>query len=267
MTIGYLRFMDSLACSPLTITVGEFITLGVNYLEVKRHSLRPATHRNYSSLLSVLAGNENFLVDRLEVIRARSAPSSYRQRVQICNIILKYYGKPLLEVPKNRKVRRRVPQVLPRVKEMAREGHTAAQIFLLAYSIGGPRYTDLVSLTKANIVNGYISYQQSKTGYNVALPLNQQALWCIHVLRGGEYLVPRSYMRNWKINERLKDIHPLLQLHDSRRLMAAELHKQGVPLATIQAVGGWTSVETAMLYCGSLSDSQLQDAMGRLADG
>ncbi|MCP3660541.1 MAG: tyrosine-type recombinase/integrase [Bacteroidetes bacterium] len=202
--------------------------------------------------------------ERLEDMRPASAPSSHRNRVQVCNIILRYYGKPTLEVPKNRKVRRRVPQVLPLIKEKARAGDVYARIWLLSYSLGGVRYTDLVSLTKDNISNGYISYQQSKTGYNIALPLNEQALWCIHVLRGGEYLVPRKYMRNWKINRGLKEIHPLLQLHDARRMMAAELHKQGLPLATIQAIGGWSSVETAMLYCGNLPDSHLRDAVSRL---
>ncbi len=245
-------------------TVASFTSLATKYLAIVRPTIRHATYRNYSSLVSVLQDGETFLDDQLESLRRSSKASTHRQRVQICNIILKYYGEQLLVVPKNRRIRRPVPQVLPRVVAMAKDGHVPAQLFMLAYSLGGVRYSDLVRLKRSHISAGYITYQQSKTGYNVSMPLNEQALWCIHVLRGGEYLVPRKWIANWRINKHLKEIHPQLQLHDARRMMATHLHQHGYPLATIQAIGGWASVDTAMLYCGTLPDDHLRSAVNSL---
>jgi len=247
---------------PLSVTT--FMSLSSKYLEAKSHLLSPRTIRHYESVFSVISFGKNFVHIRLQELAVDTKPSTHRQRIKVVNLVLQYHGETPIELPRMRRTQRVTPDCIEDIKKYARDGHKAAQVFLLSYSLGGVRYGDLVSLKKENVVNGYLHYCQQKTGTPVSVPMNSTSLWCVHSLRGGDYLVPRKWTANWKLNHFIKEVHPRLQMHDARRLMAIHLHRQGHPLATIQAIGGWTSIDTAMHYCGSVEKSHLRQAIHML---
>ena len=159
-------------------------------------------------------------------------------------------------------------------------------VFAFTYYCGGINFTDIASLTQANIIEDKLIYKRQKTKKLIKIPLQPQALELINKYHNAEspYLFPilsplhkteeqkayRIHKVITKVNKRLKQVGEELNLaiplttYVARHSQATVMKKAGVPTAVIREIMGHSSERVTQIYLDSFDNEQIDEAMKNL---
>ena len=155
----------------------------------------------------------------------------------------------------------------------------ARDMFLLSFMLRGMSFIDMAYLTKADRINGYITYRRRKTGQRLVIKWTKemQSILDKYPENCTRYLLPiirkndineRSAYRNMgcKINHCLKTIGTMvgikipLTLYVARHSWASAAKEKGIPLNVISEGMGHDSETTTLIYLASLDTTVVDRA-------
>ena len=159
-------------------------------------------------------------------------------------------------------------------------------IFAFTYYCGGINFIDIANLTQTNIMEDKLIYKRHKTGKQIKIPLQPQAIELIKKYHNAEspYLFPilspfhkteeqkanRIHKVITKVNDRLKQIGEALNLpiplttYVARHSQATVMKKAGVSTAVIREIMGHSSERVTQIYLDSFDNEQIDEAMKSL---
>ncbi len=171
---------------------------------------------------------------------------------------------------------------------VATEGkQKALDVFLFA-CFTGLRYSDIRSLTPANIKNGIVRFTQQKTRSKTTIALNDYALEIIERNQGGARCLP--VISNFNTNVHIKELcrmagidqsvqrvvykgvnrvektvpkWEMMSFHAARHTYATLSLEKGMDLITVSKNLGHRSIETTMVYV-RMADQQRHDESRRV---
>ncbi len=153
----------------------------------------------------------------------------------------------------------------------------AADLFLFSFYTQGMAFVDIAKLKYSNIHNGYLVYNRSKTGQQIAIRL-EACMWYIikkyhnysnpHIFPIIRGIDPRREYLNasHNINRNLKRIGEILEFdkpltfYVARHSWASIAHMQQIPVPTISRALGHNSESTTRIYLATLDNSAVDNA-------
>ena len=155
----------------------------------------------------------------------------------------------------------------------------ARDMLILSFMLRGMSFIDMAFLRKSDLVNGYLTYRQRKTGQQLIIKWTKemQAVLDKYPENESGYLLPvirhngvneRSAYRNvgYNINHNLKSVAKLagvsipLTLYVARHSWASAARTKGVPISVISEGMGHDSESTTRIYLASLDTSVVDRA-------
>ena len=158
--------------------------------------------------------------------------------------------------------------------------HVRDAFLISCYS--GLRYSDLVSLTKDNLQDGFIRFRSKKTGQLVVVPIHPVVNRIIEKYKDVSTTSLPKFYSNVKMNEYIKDIgemipafdvevtrgftkggayveetkkkYELIKTHTARRSFSTNAYKQGIPSRVIMSATGHRTETSFMKYLKTTSD-------------
>lgn len=122
----------------------------------------------------------------------------------------------------------------------------------------GLRFSDIISLRKEHIADGWLVKKMVKTGYIVELPISElfggRMMQIIEKYRGNIDTLCKSLGQNSQVNKTLRgilnrvEVDVKITFHSSRHTFATLLNQQGVQLTTIQKLLGHQKLQTTQIY-------------------
>lgn len=122
----------------------------------------------------------------------------------------------------------------------------------------GLRFSDVISLRKNNIVDGWIKKQMIKTTLTVDIPINDlfdgKMVKILEKYKGNIENISKKLPSNAVVNKTLKSIlgrlkiDPKITFHSSRHTFATLLCQDGVSITTVQKLLGHTKLQTTQIY-------------------
>jgi integrase len=117
----------------------------------------------------------------------------------------------------------------------------------------GLRYSDLVNVEHANIIDGYLSFLPVKTQgieKRVDVPLSPIAIELLHNQKGKlfNYTCNEYYRRQLKVIGSLCGLKKQLSSHVGRHTFATSYIMNGGTVPTLQKLMGHSKIETTMIY-------------------
>ena len=160
-------------------------------------------------------------------------------------------------------------------------------IFMFSYLCGGINFTDIASLTRANIIQGRLHYIRQKTGKAIKIGIPQEAMQIIekYSKESNGYLFPilnskvhktalqkqnRIHKMLGKVNKNLKllaaqfGIEANVTTYVARHSFASVLKKSGVNIALISEAMGHSNIATTQIYLENFDNEQMDEAMKSL---
>lgn len=155
----------------------------------------------------------------------------------------------------------------------------ARDMFIMSFMLRGMSFIDMAFLSKADRINGYVTYRRRKTGQRLIIKWTKemQSILDKYPENPSRYLLPiikkddineRSTYRNtgYRINHNLKTIAQMvgvkipLTLYVARHSWASAAREKGIPINVISEGMGHDSESTTQIYLASLDTSVIDRA-------
>lgn len=133
----------------------------------------------------------------------------------------------------------------------------------------GLRFSDIISLRKEHIAEGWLTKKMVKTGYIVEIPIADlfggRMMKIIEKYRGNIDTLCKALGQNSQVNKTLRgilnrvEVDVKITFHSSRHTFATLLNQQGVQITTIQKLLGHQKLQTTQIYSEVDRQSILND--------
>ncbi len=159
----------------------------------------------------------------------------------------------------------------------------AMDVFMFSFYCRGINLMDIAKLTSANLVNGRIEYQRSKTSGEFSIKIIPEVQTILDQYNGKESLLPviknstipfRDAVKNYnktlnKILRRIAKENKLpkdLSMYWARHTFAQMSRESGASIEVISAALGHADLKTTQTYLRSFSDTEVDDAASKIFD-